>query len=111
MQLDLLLDEKLYGRLDQLGDALAKLDAIMDWTPFTAIIDEIRPDRTKDGNGGRPPIKSSVLFKGLLIGELYNLSDQQIEFQITDRAMNRVSDNRQSDVQKILRAQTGRYRT
>ena len=86
MQLDFLLDEKLYGRLDQLGDALAKLDAIMDWTAFIAIIDEVRPDKTKEGNGGRPPIKSSVVFKGLLIGEIYNLSDAQLEFQITDRA-------------------------
>jgi len=86
MQLDFLLDEKLYGRLDRIGDPLAKLDAIMDWSPFIDIIDEIRPDKTKTGNGGRPPIKSSVLLKGLLIGEFYNLSDAQIEYQITDRA-------------------------
>ena len=86
MQLDFLLDEKLYGRLDKIGDPLARLDAIMDWTPFVAIIDEIRPDKTQAGKGGRPPIKSSILFKGLLIGEICNLSDAQIEYQITDRA-------------------------
>ena len=86
MQLDFLLDEKIYGRLDKLGDALAKLDAIVDWSPFVAIIDEIRPDKTKGGKGGRPPIKSLVLFKSLLIGEIYNLSDAQIEYQLTDRA-------------------------
>ena len=86
MQLSFLLDEKIYGRLDKLNDPLARLDAIMDWTPFIAIIDEIRPDKTKRGNGGRPPIKSSVLFKGLLIGQIYNLSDPQLEYQITDRA-------------------------
>ena len=86
MQLDFLIDEKIYGRLDKMNDPLVKLDAIMDWTPFIAIIDEIRPDKTKEGSGGRPPIRSSVLFKGLLIAEIYNLSDQQLEYQITDRA-------------------------
>ena len=86
MQLDFFRDEKLMRRLDKMGDPLARLDAIMDWKPFVAIIDEIRPDRTQDGKGGRPPIKSLILLKGLLIGEIYNLSDAQIEFQITDRA-------------------------
>jgi IS5 family transposase len=85
MQLDFLLDEKLYKRLDKLGDPLSKLDAIMDWTPFVSIIEEQRPDKTNAGKGGRPPIKSSILFKGLLIGEIYNLSDAQLEYQITDR--------------------------
>jgi IS5 family transposase len=69
-----------------MNDPLAKLDAIMDFTPFIKIIDEIRPDKTKEGNGRRSPIKSSILFKGLLIGEIYNLSDEQLEYQITDRA-------------------------
>lgn len=67
-------------------DPLAKLDEIMDWKAFFEIIDEIRPDKTKLGNGGRPPIKSSILFKAMLIGEIYNLSDFQLEYQITDRA-------------------------
>lgn len=86
MQLEFLFDEKIYGRLDKMNDPLAKLDAIMDWRPFTAIIDEVRPDKTKQGAGGRPPISSAVLFKGLLIGEIYHLSNDQIEYQITDRA-------------------------
>jgi IS5 family transposase len=86
MQLDFMLDEKIYNRLDKLQDPLAKLDAIMDWTPYIAIIDALRPDKTKQGAGGRPPIKSIVLFKGLLIGAIYNLSDAQLEYQITDRA-------------------------
>ena len=49
MQLDFMRDEKLYGRLDKLGDPLARLDAIMNWSPFVAIIDEIRPDKTQEG--------------------------------------------------------------
>jgi IS5 family transposase len=86
MQLDLFLDKKIYNRLDKMNDPLARLDAIMNWTSFVEIIDELRPDKTNNGVGGRPPIKSIVLFKGLLIGEIYNLSDAQLEYQITDRA-------------------------
>jgi len=86
MQLDFLIDEKIYGRLDKMNDPLAKLDAIMDWNPFIDIIDELRPDRTNDGKGGRPPIPSGALFKGMLIGKIYNLAKEQLEFQITDRA-------------------------
>jgi IS5 family transposase len=86
MQIDFLLDEKIYSRLDKLSDPLAKLDEIMEWTAFVSIVDEVRPDKTKQGLGGRPPISSLVLFKGLLIGEIYHLSNDQIEYQITDRA-------------------------
>jgi IS5 family transposase len=86
MQLDILVDEKIYGRLDRMKDPLGRLDEIMNWEPYIKIIDKLRPDKTGKGNGGRPPIKSSVLFKGLLIGEIYNLSDAQLEYQITDRA-------------------------
>ena len=86
MQLDFMLDKRIHDRLDKMSDPLAKLDAIMNWKPFIDIIDAVRPDRTKEGKGGRPPISSSILFKGLLIGLIYHLSDYQLEYQITDRA-------------------------
>ena len=86
MQFDIMLDEKIYGRLERMNDPLGRLDAIMNWEPYVRIIDKLRPDKTRNGNGGRPPIKSTILFKGLLIGEIYNLSDTQLEYQITDRA-------------------------
>jgi IS5 family transposase len=85
-QLELFPDLKIYAQIDKHGDSLAALDAIMDWTPFVLIIDEARPDKSKGGKGGRPPVPSVVMLKGLLIGELYHLSDDQIEYQINDRA-------------------------
>jgi len=85
-QLDFLKEERLYAHIDKLGDTLKALDEIMDWTPFVKLIDEVRPDKTQQGKGGRPPISSLIMLKGLLIGEIYNLSDAQIEYQITDRA-------------------------
>ena len=35
--------------------------------------------------GGRPPFSKLLLFKALIIQSLYNLSDDQLEFQIVDR--------------------------
>ncbi len=36
--------------------------------------------------GGRPPYDKLFMFKALLIQSLYNLSDDQLEYQIVDRA-------------------------
>ncbi len=36
--------------------------------------------------GGRPPFGRLMMFKALLIQSLYNLSDDQLEYQIVDRA-------------------------
>lgn len=84
-QLSLFADQRAYDFLDKLGDPLARLDTIIDWSPFVKVIDEARPDRTKSGVGGRPPINSLTLFKCLLLGEFNNLSDEALEYQITVR--------------------------
>jgi hypothetical protein len=72
-------EKSIYHHIDKIGDPLAKLDAVMDWIPFVAIIDEVRHDKTVDESGrrigGRPPIESIKLFKCLMLGEFYNLSD------------------------------------
>jgi transposase len=85
-QLELFPEKKIYAQIDKHVDSLAELDKIMNWQPFIEIIDEVRPDKTQGGKGGRPPIPSAIMLKGLLIGELYHLSDDQIEYQINDRA-------------------------
>jgi IS5 family transposase len=85
MQLDFYRDDKIYGRLDKMNDPLKRLDDIMNWQPFVEVIDAVRPNRTGEKTGGRPPIGNLIMLKGLLIGLIYNLSDAQLEFQITDR--------------------------
>ena len=41
--------------------------------------------RSDRGKGGRPPFDAVLMFKVLLLQALYNLSDDQTEFQIRDR--------------------------
>jgi IS5 family transposase len=88
-QLSFFPEKSIYHHIDKMGDPLAKLDAVMDWTPFVAVIDAVRPDKTIDESGrrigGRPPIESIKLFKCLMLGEFYNLSDASVEYQVNDR--------------------------
>jgi IS5 family transposase len=43
------------------------------------------PQAEPKGRGGRPPFAPAMMFKALVIAHLYQLSDAQLEFQITDR--------------------------
>ena len=39
------------------------------------------------GKGGRPPYDVVMMFKILVLQRLYNLSDDQTEYQINDRTL------------------------
>lgn len=74
-------------KLTKLGDPLQKLSNYIDWIIFKSPLDKAFADETKDrSKGGRLPFDKLLLFKALLIQSLYNLSDDQLEYQITDRA-------------------------
>ncbi|MGC9355532.1 MAG: transposase [Mariniphaga sp.] len=80
-------DHFLMEKLTKLGEPLQKLSNYIDWDIFKAPLDKTFAEETKDrSKGGRPPFDKLVLFKALLIQSLYNLSDDQLEYQITDRA-------------------------
>ena len=75
------------ARLDELhemGDPLARLDTVVDWTVFAPILCRL-PKTDPKGPGGRPSFEPGLMFKVLVIQSLYGLSDHQAEFQITDR--------------------------
>ena len=70
--------------LHEMGDPLARLDEVIDWTLFAAVFERL-PKAEPKGFGGRPAFAPAMMFKALVIANLYQLSDQQLEFQITDR--------------------------
>ncbi len=72
-------------RLSKLGDKLEWLDSAVDWGLFAGLLDEAKPDKTKDGNGGRPPYPNLLMFKIVLLQELYGVANDQAEYQINDR--------------------------
>ena len=77
------LDER-YTALSMAGDPLEKLADVVNFEVFRYRLEKAlkRSDRRK---GGRPPYDSVLMFKILVLQALYNLSDDQIEFQIRDR--------------------------
>ena len=73
-------------RLTKLNDPLIKLNRYIDWNIFSPILDQALIDFEKDKTkGGRPPFDRLMMFKVLVLQGIYNLSDDQMEFQITDR--------------------------
>ena len=76
--------EEREAKLNKLGDALQVMEQHVD---FAALADEIdraapRPNRER---GGRPPFPTELMVRVLLIQQLFNLSDEQVEFQLLDR--------------------------
>jgi transposase, IS5 family len=74
-------------KLTKLGDPLYRLDQFIDWRVFESTLNQALENKTKNpSKGGRPPFPKLLLFKALVIQSLYNLSDEQLEYQILDRS-------------------------
>lgn len=71
-------------KLSKLGDSLEKLNHAIDWEQFRPKLTKVFKKQAK-GAGGRPPYDYVMLFKVLVLQRIYNLSDDQTEYQINDR--------------------------
>ena len=79
-------DHFLIEKLTKLGDPLQNLNQYIDWNIFESPINKaFQNDSKVAAKGGRPAFCRLMLFKALLIQSLYNLSDEQLEYQIIDR--------------------------
>jgi transposase, IS5 family len=76
--------EERLNALSAAGDPLERLAAVVDFEVFRDDLEGAlaRSDRAK---GGRPPYDAVVMFKVLVLQTLYNLSDDQTEYQLKDR--------------------------
>lgn len=72
------------SKLSQLGDPLEKLKQGIDFEIFRNILGN-NLGKTALGKGGRRPFDYVMMFKILILQRYYNLSDDQIEYQINDR--------------------------
>ena len=71
-------------RISKLGDPLEKLNASIEWPLFRPVLNNALRKEAQ-GPGGRPPFDYVMMFKILVLQEYFGLSDEQAEFQITDR--------------------------
>jgi IS5 family transposase len=72
------------SKLSQLGDPLEKLTGGVDFELFRLLLEDNLSKAAK-GPGGRPPYDYVLMFKILILQRYYNLSDEQVEYQINDR--------------------------
>lgn len=71
--------------LSQAGDRLEELERHVDFAPLVKVAEQIwRPKGERQG-AGRPRWSSEVMLRVLLLKRLYNLSDEQTEYQLRDR--------------------------
>lgn len=82
-QINLFAEETQLERLSKLGDSLERLKVI-DFESFRPILAEGLKKERKS-NAGRHPFDNVMMFKVLVLQRLFNLSDDQTEYQITDR--------------------------
>ena len=71
-------------KLEKLGDPLPWLDSIVDWKVFRPLLKVIH-QKQRRSNAGSKPHDVTLMFKMLVLQALYNLSDDQTEFQVRDR--------------------------
>jgi hypothetical protein len=74
-----------YRKLESLGDPLVILGKIVPWAIFREPLESARGPPRDEKKGGRPFHDAVLMFKILVLRELYSLSDEPVEFQIADR--------------------------
>jgi len=76
----------LNDRLKKLNerDPLISLNELIEWEDFRATLERIRVKKRKS-KAGRKPFDCVLMFKALILQHLYNLSDEELEYQIRDR--------------------------
>jgi IS5 family transposase len=70
-------------KLDE-RDPLLALNQLIDWESFRSTLTIIRSKHRKSP-AGRKPFDEVMMFKCLILQHLYNVSDEELEYQIRDR--------------------------
>ena len=76
-----------YASLDAKKDPLVEIDAVVPWEEFRPTLERVwrKPAAARKSRAGRKPMDAVLMFKTLVLSALYNLSDDQIEYQVRDR--------------------------
>ena len=79
--------DKRLSALSEQGDPLEAIDRLVPWESFRADIEAVvlTPDEAKKSPAGRKPCDAILMFRMLILQSLYNLSDEQVEYQVRDR--------------------------
>ncbi|WAL61381.1 transposase [Thermocoleostomius sinensis A174] len=70
-------------KLNQKKDLLVRLNEIVPWQSFRPTLEKSH-DKPPKSNAGRKAIDAVVMFKLLVLQQLYNISDEELESQVSD---------------------------
>lgn len=84
LKFDLFADSSRKGTLDELGDPLQVIARRIDFGELAGLADALI-ERSDGRKGGRPAYPTEVMVRILVLKRLYNLSDEQMKFQLLDR--------------------------
>jgi len=73
-----------YASLTEAGDPLERLNAVIDWEIFRPILARIDSAERKSA-AGRKATCRILMFKLLILQRLNNLSDERLQYQVSDR--------------------------
>jgi transposase len=71
--------------LSKMGNPLVMLKEIVDFEHFRDELEKLFTNKSKKNNAGRKPIDPVFMLKVLFLQRLYNISDNQVKYQIKDR--------------------------
>jgi IS5 family transposase len=71
-------------KLEQKKSLLNQLNQLVPWETFRPILMRIH-DKPRKSQAGRKPTDVLLLFKMLVLQKLYNISDDDLEYQVNDR--------------------------
>ena len=66
---------------------MALIDELVPWEDFRPVLETVwrKPKRERKSTAGRKPWDAVLMFKAVVLGALYNLSDEALEHEIGDR--------------------------
>ena len=76
-----------FASLDAKKDPLVEINAVVPWEEFRPVLERVwrKPEGERKSRAGRKPMDAVLMFKTLVLSALYNLSDDQIAYQVRDR--------------------------
>lgn len=76
-----------YASLDANKAPLVEIGAVVPWKESRPTLERVwrKPEAERNSRAGRKPMDAVLLFKTLVLNALYNLSDDQVEYQVRDR--------------------------
>ena len=77
-------EQERVAKLQEKKAVLTRLTELIPWELFRPLLDNGYSQERKS-NAGRKRIDPLILFKMLVLQQLFNLSDEEVEFQVNDR--------------------------